>query len=264
VKIWFQKHTVQGRLPILDEMYEKHFQSILRSDDLIHVESLPANTYDKQLPEGLVRFAGAESIFLTHFMKMAAKAERDGFDAYIVGTSQDPGLRECRALVDIPVIGYGECAAIYSLISGFKVGVAGFIPELFEAIEENYIRMGLSKMLVGSSALTGGPDIMVEAFKGNPIRHREAFFASARDLIKQGATVIVPGEGLSNELLVSQGIKEVDGVPVLDPVALTLEFARLMHSLKELGVPSKSQFGYWSKSLDKEARDRLLSIFLSK
>ena len=68
MKIWFQKHTVQGRLPILDEMYEKHFQSILRSDDLIHVESLPANTYDKQLPEGLVRFAGAESIFLTHFI----------------------------------------------------------------------------------------------------------------------------------------------------------------------------------------------------
>ena len=91
-----------------------------------------------------------------------------------------------------------------------------------------------------------------------------ALFETVQELIKQGATVIVPGEGLSNELLVSQGIKEVDGVPVLDPVALTLEFARLMHSLKELGVPSKSQFGYWSKSLDKEARDRLLSIFLSK
>lgn len=196
-------------------------------------------------------------------MKMAVQAENQGFDVFIIGTSQDPGLRECRALVDIPVIGYGECAAIYSLISGFKVGVVGFIPELFEAIKENYVRMGLSDLLAGSSALQGGPDIMVEAFNGNTKRHRESFFESSRELIANGATVIIPGEGLSNELLVSQGITEVDGVPILDPITLTLEFARLMHSLKKFGVPNKSQFGYWTKSLDKNARDRLLSIFLT-
>ena len=263
MKIWFQKHTVQGRLPALDAMYDDHFAELLRADDQIHIESLPGNTYEKQLPEGLVRFAGAESIFLTHFMKMAVKAETEGFDAFIMGTSQDPGLRECRALVDIPVIGYGESAAIYSLISNFKVGIVGFIPELFEAIEENYVRMGLTKLLAGSRALAGGPEIMVDAFKGNPVKHRDSFVAAARELISNGATVIIPGEGLSNELLVDQGVKEVDGVPILDPITLTFEFARMMNSLQKLGVAGKSKYGYWSVPLDKEARNRLLSIFLA-
>lgn len=38
----------------------------------------------------------------------AVQAEREGYDAFIVGHFQDAGLYELRKVVDIPVIGLGE------------------------------------------------------------------------------------------------------------------------------------------------------------
>lgn len=263
MKFWFQKHTITGRVPALDKMYQEHFNQLLDKNDVVHIESLPEQTYQATLPEGLVRFAGAEAILQTHFMKMAVTAEQQGFDAFIIGTSQDPALRECRALTDIPVIGYGESAALYALANDFKVGIVGFIPELFEAIAENYHRMGLDRILIGSEKIIGGPEIMAAAFAGATDSHFQAFQIAAKSLIDQGATLLIPGEGLTNELLVSQNITEIDGVPILDPVAIAIEFARMMHNLQTAGAPRKSNSGYWNKSLDKSAREQLIKGFLS-
>lgn len=74
---------------------------------------------------------------------MAYQAERAGFDAYVIGTSQDPGLWEARALASIPVLGYGETAFHFAAMTGRRFAVVGFIPELAEPIAENLRRYGL-------------------------------------------------------------------------------------------------------------------------
>ncbi len=41
-------------------------------------------------------------------IRNALEAERQGFDAFVVGRFQEPGLNESKAAVDIPVVGLGE------------------------------------------------------------------------------------------------------------------------------------------------------------
>src|SRR5687768_13926449 len=38
----------------------------------------------------------------------AIQAERDGYEAFVIGHFQEPNLDEARSLLDIPVVGFGE------------------------------------------------------------------------------------------------------------------------------------------------------------
>ena len=48
----------------------------------------------------------------TEIMMAAVEAERDGFDAFVIGCCYDPGLTQCRELVNIPVVGPLEASVI--------------------------------------------------------------------------------------------------------------------------------------------------------
>src|SRR5262245_6554016 len=51
-------------------------------------------------------------------IRSAIEAERAGYDAYVIGHFQEPGLLEVRSVLDVPVIGLGEA----SLLAGLSMG----------------------------------------------------------------------------------------------------------------------------------------------
>nr|WP_242443493.1 hypothetical protein [Sphingobium sp. LB126] len=59
----------------------------------------------------------------------------------------------------------------------------------------------------------------------------DAFLATARRAIAAGADIVIPAEGVLNELLASAGIRLVDEVPVLDAVATVMAHAEMMIAL---------------------------------
>ena len=48
-------------------------------------------------------------------IRNALRAEKDGYDAFVLGHFQEPGLLEIRSSVDIPVIGLGEANVFAAL-----------------------------------------------------------------------------------------------------------------------------------------------------
>lgn len=44
--------------------------------------------------------------------------EHQGHDAFVVGASQDPGLREAGAIAGIPVLGHGEASFHVAAMTG--------------------------------------------------------------------------------------------------------------------------------------------------
>lgn len=262
-RIWFQKHTVPGRVPALDAMYDRHFAAVLPAGIELHVASLPPAAYDRELPEGMVRYGSAEAMFATHFVSQAIEAERAGFDAYVIGTSQDPGLREARSLVSIPVVGYGETAFGVTAMAGQRFGIVGFIPELAEPLRENVERQGLGRWLAGFEYLAGGVATLQAAFAGDHDRFRSDFLAAARLLLDRGAEAIVPGEGLPNEILVHLGMSEVDGAPIVDADGLAVRYAALLVELRRLGVVGGTGRGYWHRKLPTGTVDHLRASFLA-
>jgi len=73
----------------------------------------------------------------------ALAAERAGYDAFVIGHFQEPGLTECRGAVDIPVIGLGEATMLFACSIGRRIGLVTIDPVFVSWHEEQVIRHGL-------------------------------------------------------------------------------------------------------------------------
>src|SRR5215467_9742333 len=61
-------------------------------------------------------------------IRNAVEAERSGYDAFVIGHFQEPGLLEIRGTLDIPVIGLGEANLLTALSMGGKLGLVTIDP----------------------------------------------------------------------------------------------------------------------------------------
>jgi allantoin racemase len=261
MKIWFQKHVVAGRLPGLDRALEAHARRLVNPGTTVDFHSLPAETYASPLPERFVRFGAVESLFATYFSLQAVRAQRQGYDAFVIGTAQDPGLVEARAWAAIPVLGFGETAMHVASILGQRFAFVGFIPELAEPLAANARRCGFAERMAPFRAVRGGPEIVERAFGGEASPFVDAFRDSARAAIGDGADVIIPGDGLTNEILATFEFRAIDGVPVIDANGLLFTMAEQFAELFRSGVIGKPATGYYNRRPDDVILDHLLRLF---
>ncbi|MEV4116842.1 hypothetical protein, partial [Nonomuraea sp. NPDC049695] len=60
-----------------------------------------------------------------------------------------------------------------------------------------------------------------------------------------GAQWLVPAEGVPNEILVHLGIRELAGLPVIDPGGLAVAQAEHLVRLRALRITARPGAGYW-------------------
>lgn len=260
-RIWIQKHTVEGRRPLLDAWYRDHLAALVSDETEIDIHTLPAEAYASSLPEGMVRYGAIETFFSEYFACQAVAAERAGYDAFITLASQDPGLHSARSLVGIPVLGYGETSFHMAAMSGQRFAVVGFIEELEEILRENLARARLEHLCAGFEYVEGGAEVVEEGLTGRPERFVASFLAAARRAVARGAQLIIPGEGLPNEILWREGITELDGVPIVDSDGLVVTMAELSVRLIRAGVFGRSHAGYWLRRPDPAFMAHLQDVF---
>jgi allantoin racemase len=74
-------------------------------------------------------------------------------------------------------------------------------------------------------------EVELVAMFADPAPFVASFTEQARAAITERADVIIPAEGVLNELLFAAGLREVDGVSVMDCVGVTLLYAELLAKL---------------------------------
>jgi allantoin racemase len=262
MRIWLHKHTVEGRLPLLDEWYREHLDSIAAPGTVVDIKTLPADTYPSETPFGLVGHHAAQVLFSEHFAHAALRAEREGYDAWITAAGQDPGLRDARHLAGIPTLGYGETTFFLSALTGQRFGLLGFMPPLEEPIRANIKRYGLLDSLACYDIVPGGWDGVHRALEGDYEPFMTAYSAAAERARRAGAEVLVPAEGIPNEILWHLGVRELHGMPVVDPAGLAVKLAELTVTLQDLRIFSRSQAGYWFHRPPAEVSHHLEKVFL--
>lgn len=148
-------------------------------------------------------------------------AEPQGFDAVAIGNILDPGLRDARSMVDIPVLGLGETCMLAACMMGSRFSLVGVNPYFGGRFEENVARYGLKERLAGLSFMALTPHELDACFSDESGRGRalDAFRAAARQTLDAGSEVVIPAGGRLTAFLNAQGVREVDGAPVLDGTA---------------------------------------------
>ncbi len=179
------------------------------------------------------------SLVLPDTMHMLRQAEKEGFDAAVVGCFYDPGLKECREVVEnMPVIFPAEACSYIAATMADKfsilVGRRKWIPAMRESIE----RYGLIHKLASFRELGMG----VHDFQKDPQETERRMLTEAKAAVKEdGAEAIILG--CTIEFGFFRILQEEIGVPVIDATVTPLKFAELKAELKQRYKWSSSKVG---------------------
>lgn len=167
----------------------------------------------------------------------AIEAEQRGYDGFVMGHFQDPGLYEARAAVQIPAVGTGEATLHLAAQLGRRIGLVSIDP-VFEVWHlEQAERYGLAGRIAGIAGLGAVPEDFAAAFAGEEAAFKrllDAFVACARPLVEKGADVIVPAGVLPGLLLARERGLRVAHAPVVNCAAAALKSAELWVALHKL------------------------------
>lgn len=260
IRIWHQSFTVLQDLGAYDAALKAHFRRVARPDTDVVMHGMRPGTYPSNYPGTDIRYAAVQHLHSLQFVEAGVAAEREGFDAYAISTLPDPALREIRSLLRIPVVAYGESAMLTSCLLGQRFAVMVFISELADLITDNVRQYGLAERFAGASDVGFRFSDVLQGF-GDPAPLVERFRAAARQRISAGAEVIIPGEAPLCVLLASQGVAEVDGVPVLDSLSCWVKHAEMLVDLKRQSGVERCRRGYFNEPPPQERIDQLLAFY---
>jgi len=263
MRIWFQKHITVGKVPALDAGYEKHAKEMLRPDTEIVFHGVQKEAYEGSFPNQMVNYSYPETMFTNFFLSRVIEAEKTGYDAFIIGTAPDPGLRDARTLVDIPVVAYTEASMHIACMLGSRFSYVGFV-NMQDRHMDNARIYGLAERLGPWGHVPVDAQVVQDALEGRPGKFLDAFYVTARAVIATGTNVIIPNEGLTNEILYHQGIYSVDGVPIVDSNGVVFKMAEMMVDLRKSSGMMTSRQGYHYARPPEEMVERLQRLYGAK
>jgi hypothetical protein len=130
-------------------------------------------------------------------------------------------------------------------------------PEIAWMISRTIAHHGLSGRVATVNYLDPGLDeVALSAAIENPDEFLTVFTEAARRGVEQFGDVIIPAEGIMNEILVAHGVQEIDGISVMDSSAVTWLHAEYMVKLaRTTGLHPGRRWDY--AQLDGDTRARL-------
>ncbi len=166
----------------------------------------------------------------------ALQAEKEGYDAFVLGHFQEPGLLEIRSSVDIPVIALGEANLLAALSMGQRIGLVTIDPVFISWHDRQVRGHGFGERCVGTAALKMDLPRFMAAFTDQKTYAsvREEFVARVKPLVAAGAEVIIPAGGLPMLLFARERPFVIDGAPVLNGIAVVAKAAEMVLALKDI------------------------------
>jgi allantoin racemase len=194
-----------------------------------------------------IDYYAAKHLAETEIMAAAVAAERDGFDAVVIGCCYDPALTQCRELVDIPVIGPLEASVLLSRLFGHSFAV---LTDHHKAVPELRDRVRLYG-LEASCRTVDAIDWFVDDMVLDPLTVAKDTVAKVEDVMHTtGAETVVIGCTIVSacyELAALQGATELAELSVVNPNLMAVKLAELFADLRASGQYRISRAGYYQK-----------------
>lgn len=159
-------------------------------------------------PHGIFDEA-SEALARPKIIALAEQMAAAGCRAILISCANDPALDEVRARVAVPVVGAGSAGAAVALALGGRVGVLDITPDVSPAI---------ARILGDRLVAVACPEGVTNTTHLLEPGARERAVAAARELVRQGAEVILFGCTGFVTAGMAPVIRAEVGVPVVDPV----------------------------------------------
>ena len=260
MKIWHQSFTELDVLPAYREAMESHIRKVVNPGTEVVMHGVRSGTYTTNYPGNDLQFAALFALHGTQWITQGLKAQDEGFDAFAMCTLPNPFIREVRSLLDIPVVGYGEANMHMACMLGHRFGLMIFIDRMVPLYYEQMEVYGVRSRCAGVRPVGFTFNEVLKAWN-DPTELIGRFEKSAAQLIDQGADVLIPGEMPLNVLLATNAVRRVQGVPIMDGLAVTLKMAEMQASLRQSIGLSQSRRGWMNEQPDRKRTDEVLAFY---
>lgn len=241
IRIWYQSYVDLEHGESYWNFLGAHLKSIATPGTTIDIKGItPHDSY----AHSLVEMRCAREVICN-----AVQAEREGYDAFIVGHFQDAGLYEARAVVDIPVVALGEASMLYCCQLAQRIGIVTINTRFIPWFRHQIRKYGLEYRIDGVHAMQFEPGQILAAFGSDEktAEVKELFRKQGEPLVKDGVELLLPGGGIPMLLFANEHGHNVDGAPVINGIEIVVRMAELaiaMHRSSGVGV---SRVGDYSK-----------------
>ncbi len=247
MKIWCQ---LPVKLPVSEFKY--FYQ--LNQDNLELIKRPDTSFVIRDVPTGLpnaMQFIGPRQVHEKEILKSMLRADKEGYDAIVAACFTDDAVMAAGNLMDIPVIGASSAAMAMAKMMGHTYAIVTTNPRFLPTIDQRMKELGMKPFAINLRPiryLAGSASFWDYLKKADYKPIIEDFLKIARGCIEDGAEVIVAGCGALGPALSVNHIKEIDGVPVIDPVRAALKIAEMMVDFNKSGMPAMSSAGFFLKA----------------
>jgi allantoin racemase len=253
MKLWYQSLARQA-------------QTIDYGADLEKVIAMAADPATTVHVQGLAEAAGVGAHFrfleyhdTKEVISNALEAEKQGYDAFLIGNITDAGLREARELVNIPVLGLSETSLHVASMMGASFGLIAIAERWVPRLMENVERYGLRGKLAGIEAMQTSPLDLRKAFR-DEARRRDViarFTEAAEKLVARGAEVVIPAGGEVGVFVIEARLFQLQNAPVVSGIFELVQMGEMAVKLRALtGRFTSRRLGYSRPSGEFLARIR--------
>jgi allantoin racemase len=210
-------------------------------NQLLTQSAAPGTTVDVYgLSEGAAiadQYRYLEYVDTQEILANGLRAEKEGYDAFLIGNIFEPGLHPLREILNIPVLGLCEASIHLACLMGPGFSIVNVNPKFVRKVTENIAGAGLTGRLVSIEHMQVERGAVLDnAFEDDLMRQMvvDQFTAAARRGIARGAEVIIPAGGIVMSILAKSGVHAVDKAPIVNGVIGLLKIAELAVQIKQL------------------------------
>jgi len=241
MKLWYQSLARQAQTIDYGADLKAVINSVIEPGTMVHVQGLSEAA-------GI----GAHYRFLEYHdtrevIYNAIKAEKEGYDAFLIGNITDAGMREAREMVNIPVLGLSETSLHIASIMGATFGLVAISEKWIPRLMENVDRYGLRQKFAAVEAMETSPLDLRKAFR-DEARRKDViarFTCAAEKLLAKGAEVIIPAGGEVAVFVIEAGLFELNRAPIVNGIFELIKMGEMAVRLRALtGRFTSKRFGY--------------------
>ena len=235
IRIWYQSYVDYENGATYWDNLRRHLSEIVDPGTSVEVHGItPHDSY----AHPIVEFRCAREVICN-----AVRAEREGYDAFVIGHFQDAGLYEARSVVDIPVVALGEASMLHACQLGQRSGIVTINRRYIPWFHHQIGKYGLRERVAGVHAMQFEPGQILAGFDSQE-RFEAAvslFEEQARPLVAEGVDVLIPGGGIPMLLFSRLRNHAIDGAPVINGIPIVVKMAELAVKLRRLTGLSTSR-----------------------
>jgi len=261
MKLWYQSASSYRYEATFDEygrVLEEQCRRVARPDTEIYITGLPV------MMREIDRFKSINYLHKVQMLNNMLKAEKEGYDVFVIGCTTDTGLEEGREMLSIPVVGISQASYYLAAMLGELFAIVSISDYFCEKYRQQVVRYGLtSKHLSGNYYFPASEEEIALALK-DPKPVMDKFKVVAEKAIADGASMIVPNPAFLATAAYRAGVTRLGNVPILDTISIAVKAAEMLADLKKIGVEVSRKlqvYGSPGKELLQLAFEKYRNVF---